>query len=286
MGKYNEKIKIMKDELISIIIPTKNSDKYLYRCLSSIFDQDYKKFEILIIDSGSTDKTLKIAKLFNCKIINYKPKISNSKFDAPYKRNFGVKKSSGKYIYYFDADMEMSKGLLTEINKNLYKYDALIVPEDSVGSGIWAYAKHIERRCYWGDNSIEASRVFKKNTWDTLGGLDTSLGGGGDDWDLQNRLMNSKFKFSRTKNIVFHNEGKLSLINLLKKRFMYGRDSIKYLVKKPKSSFISYFPIRKAYIINWKLFICNPIVIIPFIFMRFCEYTAGFVGIIYSRIYD
>ena len=59
----------MKDKLplISVILPTYNNDKVLFNCLDSIFKQDYKNFEVLIIDGGSSDNTLKIAKQFNTK---------------------------------------------------------------------------------------------------------------------------------------------------------------------------------------------------------------------------
>ena len=58
---------------ISIIIPTYNSENYIFKCLASIKKQKYnKKKEILIIDGGSKDNTIKIAKKFNCKIFKNK----------------------------------------------------------------------------------------------------------------------------------------------------------------------------------------------------------------------
>ncbi len=162
--------------------------------------------------------------------------------------------------------------------------DALVLSEDSFGVGIWAQAKQLERRCYWGDDTVEAARFFKKDVWKKLGGLDVGLKGGGDDWDLHHRLLEAGYVVERTKHIVLHNEGNLSLWSLAQKRFMYGTDSVKYLVKNPKSSFISYFPIRKAYILHWKLFLQKPIVSVFFVIMRSVEYFAGFMGIVYSAV--
>lgn len=56
---------------ISIVIPTYNSERVLPQCLESIFRQDYprKKVEIIVVDGGSTDRTVEIAKSFNAKII-------------------------------------------------------------------------------------------------------------------------------------------------------------------------------------------------------------------------
>ena len=88
-------------------------------------------------------------------------------------------------------------------------YDAVIIPEDSFGEGIWARAKNLERRCYWGDDTVEAPRFVKKKVWSDLGGLDEILGGGGDDWDLYQKLLDQGYKVGRIESITFHNEGKL-----------------------------------------------------------------------------
>jgi len=272
--------------LVSIVIPIKNSALFLENCLGSIRTQNYPNIEVLVVDSKSDDECIDIAKRHKCNIFQYKSNLEEGKFDAPYKRNYGVRKARGKYVYYVDADMELPKGLIGEAvglfeNKHL---DALVIPEDSFGVGVWAKAKQLERRCYWHDNNIEAARFFNKTVWNKLGGLDETLGGGGDDWDLHKRLLDSNFKVGRTKKIVLHNEGNLSLVKLAKKRFMYGRDSIRYLVKKPKDGFLSYFPIRWAYIKNIKLFIRNPIIAVFFVVMRSIEYVAGFVGIMFFLI--
>ena len=63
-------------EKVSIIIPVYNVEKYLEKCLDSIINQSYKNLEIIIIDDGSTDNSLEIAKEYekndSDKIINTK----------------------------------------------------------------------------------------------------------------------------------------------------------------------------------------------------------------------
>jgi glycosyltransferase involved in cell wall biosynthesis len=271
--------------LVSIIIPTKNAALFLENCLKAIKKQTYKQIEVLLIDGGSIDGTLDIAKKYGAHVIIYKPKVAEGTFDAPHKRNYGVKKAKGKYVYYLDADMELSPSVISEAVKLGEKgADAIIIPEDSFGEGTWASAKNLERRCYWGDDTIEAPRFFKKKVWEQVGGLDESLGGGGDDWDLHEKLKKSGFVIKRTKSLVMHNEGKPELKKLWKKRFMYGRDTIKYISKRPKAGAESYFPIRKAYLKNWKLFAKRPKDTAAFIVMRTTEYAAGFSGIVYSYL--
>lgn len=52
----------MNSELISVIIPIYNSEKYLKRCIESVLNQTYKNLEILLVDDGSTDTSLEICK--------------------------------------------------------------------------------------------------------------------------------------------------------------------------------------------------------------------------------
>jgi len=276
---------IKGEPLVSIIIPTKNSGAFLDNCFKSIKKQSYKNIEAIIVDSNSIDKTIKIAGKYQAEIYHYSPKVPAGTFDAPHKRNYGVKKAKGDFVYYLDADMELTEKVVEEAVKLCQSScDAVIIPEDSFGKGIWAKAKNLERRCYWGDDTVEAPRFVKKNVWYKLGGLDENLGGGGDDWDLHQRLLENGYLVGRIKSLVRHNEGELKLRDLFRKRFRYGRDSVKYLVKRPGQGFKSYFPIRKAYLKNWKLFVGRPIDALAFIIMRTVEYSAGFAGIIYSLV--
>lgn len=240
--------------------------------------------EIVIVDGKSTDGTFGLAKKYKCKIYTYIPNVTYGSFDASYKRNYGAKKATGNYIYWVDADMRLQPNLLEEAVKLSQTFDAIIIPEESVGIGFWARAKNLERRCYWNDDTVESPRFFKKSTWDDIGGLDESLGAGGDDLDLHQKTLEHGYKVTRTKAMAIHNEGNLSLSKLFTKRFRYGRDILKYLYKRPTNSIISFFPIHMAYLRNWRLFIHRPVDTIFFIIMRSTEYFAGFLGILYSFI--
>lgn len=83
----------------SIIIRTFNEEKHLENLLRAIEEQDYKNYEIIIVDSGSTDKTLEIAEKFKVKII----KIESHDFTFGYAFNVGCKASLGKYLVLVSA---------------------------------------------------------------------------------------------------------------------------------------------------------------------------------------
>lgn len=276
---------MIKKSLVSIIIPTKNTGTFLDACLKSMRDQTYKNIEIIIVDGNSTDNTLPIAKKYHAKVFQYDPKIAKGKMDAPYRRNYGVKKAKGKYVWYADADFKPAKKFIENAVSLCEKgFDAIIYPFDTVGTGMWTMAKQLERRCYFGDDTVESPRFFRKSTWIAVGGLDESLGGGGDDWDLYQKLLDKGYKVGRIKTVVQHLEGNIKIEKLFKKAFMYGQDALKYIKKRPAKAVQSYFPIRPGYIKNWKLFLQRPKDTVALIIVRIVEYLGGALGIIYSLI--
>jgi rhamnosyltransferase len=86
---------------ISIIIRTKNEEKFIGQCLRAVFSQDFKDFEVIIVDSGSTDGTLEIARKFPVKIIGYHHEDGN--FKPGKALNLGIQNSSGRYIVMLSA---------------------------------------------------------------------------------------------------------------------------------------------------------------------------------------
>ena len=87
-----------KKPLVSIIIRSKNEEKWISHCLTMIHKQSYKNFEIILVDNLSTDNTIKIAKRFNVK------KIIKIKNFLPGKAiNYGVKNSKGEYMVCLSA---------------------------------------------------------------------------------------------------------------------------------------------------------------------------------------
>lgn len=91
------------NSLVSIIVPIYNADKYLSRCLTSVIIQSYSNLEIILINDGSTDSSLDICKEFaeKDKRIVLVDKINEGVSIA---RNTGIRKSSGEYITFLDAD--------------------------------------------------------------------------------------------------------------------------------------------------------------------------------------
>lgn len=85
---------------VSVIIPVRNEEKHLEICLKSIKWQSYptKNLELIIVDDGSTDKTLEIAKRYKAKILY------NGTQNIERGKSIGLEKAKGKYIFFIDAD--------------------------------------------------------------------------------------------------------------------------------------------------------------------------------------
>ncbi len=89
--------------LISFIVPVYNGEQYIERCLDSICRQTYTNIEIVVVDDGSTDKTLDIIKKYAASDnrVKYFTK-GNSGVSAT--RNFALRKMQGEYVFFVDAD--------------------------------------------------------------------------------------------------------------------------------------------------------------------------------------
>ena len=123
---------------ISIIIPTKNGEKTAKTCLNAIAAQETDRtFEILIIDSGSTDKTVEIAKTFNkIKLLQILPE----EFGHGKTRNYGAKHAVGKYLVFLNQDA---------IPYNNNWLEMLISGLEKDSSNAAAFSKHIPNEdCY------------------------------------------------------------------------------------------------------------------------------------------
>lgn len=112
----------------SVILPTYNQANLLKRCLKSIFNQTYKKFEIIIIDNFSKDNTYEIIKKFDKRKIKYK-KISNRGIIAK-SRNEAIKLSKGNWISFIDSDDTWNKNKLFNIVKKIKKNNFDLICHD------------------------------------------------------------------------------------------------------------------------------------------------------------
>lgn len=117
--------KIFLKDLVSIIVPIYNVEKFLPRCIESICNQTYENIEILLINDGSTDESEQICVDFMARDprIRYFLKENGGLSDA---RNYGIERACGKYLAFIDSDDFVESDFILRL------YDALVQQNASV----------------------------------------------------------------------------------------------------------------------------------------------------------
>ena len=144
------------NELVSITIPTYNSEKTIRKTLQSVKAQTYPNIELILIDSNSTDKTLKIAEDFGAKVYQYEGTLLGA-------RELGAKKAKGTYILLVDSDHILEKTTVERGVKALKQFDMLWLYERS-----WKPKKLLERLY---DADRELVQKYSKDFIKPIGGV-------------------------------------------------------------------------------------------------------------------
>lgn len=110
-------------DLITVIVPVYNVEKYLPKCIESIINQSYKHIEIILVDDGATDNSGKICDEYATKDSRIKVihKKNGGLSDA---RNKGIDASNGQYIVFIDSDDYVQEDMIIKLYENLVENDA------------------------------------------------------------------------------------------------------------------------------------------------------------------
>lgn len=136
--KFESKLAILEEEVfipkVSIVIPVYNTEKFIKKCLDSIVNQSLKEIEIILINDGSTDNTLKYLEIYQqkdsrIKVINQ----SNQKQGAA--RNRGMEIATGEYIGFVDSDDWVDLDYFEKLYSAAKKYDSDIALATNVRIG-------------------------------------------------------------------------------------------------------------------------------------------------------
>jgi glycosyltransferase involved in cell wall biosynthesis len=106
--------------MLSVVVPAFNEEKFLPKCLESLRNQDFKDFEIIVVDNNSTDKTAEIAKKFGVILV------SEENQGVAFARNKGAKVAKGEILVFTDADTILPKDWLSRISKEFKEDEDLI----------------------------------------------------------------------------------------------------------------------------------------------------------------
>ena len=254
-------IKKKSNPLVSIIMNCHNGEKYLETSLSSIFEQNYKNWEVIFWDNSSTDNSKAILKKFSDKRIKY---FYSKKFNSLYKsRNLAITKAKGKYLCFLDVDDQWKYDkLLKQVssiektnskfiysnhhiknkkkNKTFLRYRGKL-PEGNI-------TQNLLNDYFIGINTVMIKReIFKNykfnNKYDIIG-----------DFELFIKLS-TKYKFTCIqKSLAIYNFHGENLSNIKKKLYI---KELKNWIKKNEKNMSKKFNIGKIKFILFKLKIKN-----------------------------
>jgi glycosyltransferase involved in cell wall biosynthesis len=262
---------------VSVVVPTRNSERFLAACLQSVRNQTYKTIEVIVVDNQSADGTIDIARRFADQVETCGPERSSQ-------RNRGAYLARGSYLLFVDSDMILDPNVIADC-VTIAENDSVagvIVPEISIGHGFWARCRALERSCYVGDDLVEAARFFPRSTFETIGGFDEGLIAG-EDWDLTARARDYG-RIARTRSHILHDEGELRLRAHLAKKAYYARAFRPYWKKHPalarqQANLI----FRPAFARHWRRLAKHPTLTLGFLTLKAFEQGASVWGLATSR---
>ncbi len=159
-------------QLISVIVPIYNTEKYLPKCLDSILAQTHTNWEAILVDDGSPDDCGKICDEYAAKDKRFKV-IHQSNGGVSAARLNGFKLCRGEYISFVDSDDTLPQNALERLHSETFSNHLLIC-----GSMTLVYPNNQQQQYYEIDKVIESSEVIKsillferKYSWELCGKL-------------------------------------------------------------------------------------------------------------------
>jgi len=268
-----------EENLVSVIVPTRDSSRTLATCLESLRCQRGVEIEILIVDQESRDGTRAIARKFDATVIDIR---RTTIYSPPSRsRNIGFDRSRGRYVLHIDSDMELSSSdLLSTCISACGPAEAVIIPEVDIGTGFWAECKCMERQCHLGRTWLESPRFFKREIFQALSGYDPAITSG-EDWELTDRLLERGAIMARIPLKIKHHLGALSMKTQFMKKFSYGKTMLPYARRQNGRMSRRFSGYIGAYTTNLKSL---GFYVYPILLMRSIEFMGLFAGMTLSRV--
>lgn len=179
-------------DLVSVIIPSYNGEKYILETIKSIQNQDFPH-EIIVIDDISTDKTAKIAEEMGCRVIvnkEHKGQVAG--------KNTGIREAKGNYWLTIDQDDMLVEGALRKLYNEMQKSpDNMIVMaklKDFCSPDTPEQEKFVKPKPFCG--ILTGSTLFKKEVFDIIGDFREDIITG-DVIDLTTRLYKAGIEITK-----------------------------------------------------------------------------------------
>ncbi|WP_297337204.1 glycosyltransferase family A protein [Algoriphagus sp.] len=182
--------------LVSVVIPCYNQADYLRETVQSVLKSTYDPIELIIVNDGSTDHSLQIAK----ELASQFPEITvlNQKnAGVAVARNHGIQQANGQFILPLDGDDLISNRYIEKAvevlqsNSSVKVVYAKAVKFDSSGTQAWNL-KAFSRYALAKDNMIYVAALFRKKDWEACGGFSEDMTMGREDWEFWIKMLKNE----------------------------------------------------------------------------------------------
>lgn len=201
-----DKIGVVKMDKVSVIMPCFNDGLYIKEAIASVLNQTYQNIEIVIIDDGSDDPiTIQIIN----EIDDTRIKVLHSKRLRPAgARNYGIREATGKYILPVDSDDKIEPTYIekaVDILEHNHDIGVVYCYADLFGvqSGRWQLPDY-DFRTMLLDNIVFVTAMFYKEDWELVGGFNTKMKAGMEDYDFWLSLLEIGREIHQIPEVLFH----------------------------------------------------------------------------------
>lgn len=225
--------------IVSVVVVTKNEERHIANCLESLVRQDYPsdKYEVIVVDAGSTDRTQEIAGKYPVKLI------IDDYGTLGHQRNTAIENSHGKYVVFTDADCIADVSWLTRLTTAISSSPPdivavggpnLIMDDDPAFSRVVGYMQETflgsggSPQAYkisepkWNVISIPNCNAIYKKEIIAKEKYDNSLGIG-EDCELNYRLKRKGYRFAYMSDAIVWHHRPSNFREFVNKMFVYGR---------------------------------------------------------------
>ncbi len=256
---------------VSVIIPSRNSERTITDCLSSIISQSYEPIEIIVVDCLSTDLTREIAQRMGALVIS-------SRGERSVAKNLGAEFAHGKYLFFVDADHKLSADVIANCTKTIDGVDGVLITDQDISKDSKVSRLVASRRKILSCDPLNvAVRFVRREVFNSVGGFDPDLYAD-EDLDFHNRFLKLGFKMAYSRATEWHLGSPVNLKGLLNRSLYYSSNHAAYASRNPLISFRRISPLRV--VAAWKRSDAPASDLLPVVLLGFLSNAFLVIGVL------
>ncbi len=256
---------------VTVVVPTRDNIRTIEACLRSVLEQTHP-VELVVVDNHSTDGTLEVARRFTEHVITAGPERSAQ-------RNTGVRAATGEWVLWLDSDMLLPPRTVAAAVQTATATGAagIALPERTIGEGFWTACRALERECYLDDPWLHNPRLVRRDYLLGEGAFHLDMSGP-EDADLRMKMRSTGAGIELAPIIIDHDEGRLTIADVLRKRYYYGRSIPAFADEHEGAVGAQGRAVLRSYVRNHRRLLRDPAHAVGMVLLRALEaggYAAG-----------